>query len=90
MAESSTTTPGSRNRRSQSVVAPVLLDMADTTWRMFVPTIGLLLLGRHYDVKFGTKPWLMLAGVAVGALIAALLIRRQMVRPTEEKRGESK
>jgi len=90
MADSPTTTPGSHTARSKSVALPVLLDMADTTWRMFVPTIGLLLVGRHYDVKFGTKPWLMLAGVAVGALIAALLIRRQLVRPGSEQGGESK
>ena len=90
MADTSATTPGSHTARSRSAASAVLLDMADTTWRMFVPTIGLLLVGRHYDLRFGTKPWLMLVGVAVGALLAALLIRRQMVRPTEEIRGESK
>lgn len=80
MADTSATTPGSQEARSKSVALPVLLDMADTTWRMFVPTIGLLLVGRHFDVKFSMKPWLMLAGVAVGALIAAVLIKNQMTR----------
>lgn len=80
MADTSATTPGSHEARSKSVALPVLLDMADTTWRMFVPTIGLLLVGRHFDVKFGMKPWFMLAGVAVGALIAAVLIKSQMSR----------
>jgi F0F1-type ATP synthase assembly protein I len=52
--------------------------MADTTWRMFVPTIGLLLVGRWCDAQFHTKPWLMLAGAAVGGVIAALLVKRQL------------
>ncbi len=90
MADHSTTTPVAGTARSSSAVAPILLDMADTTWRMFVPTIGLLLLGRHYDLRFGTKPWLMLAGALVGALVAAFLIRRQMTTPRKHERGETK
>ena len=58
----------------------LILDMADTTWRMFVPTVGLLLLGRVADRHFGTNPWLMLAGVALGAAIATLLVKRQLTR----------
>jgi F0F1-type ATP synthase assembly protein I len=58
----------------------MLLDMADTTWRMFVPTIGLLLVGRHFDIQLQTKPWLMLGGVVLGAAIAAMLIRNQFKR----------
>lgn len=58
----------------------LLLDMADTTWRMFIPTIGLLLVGRRLDVRYGTKPWLMLAGVLIGGLIAAWLVKRQLSR----------
>ena len=80
----------SQNAGEPEALGTILATIGDTTWRMFVPTIGLLLVGRHYDLRFGTKPWLMLVGVAVGALLAALLIRRQMVRPTEEIRGESK
>ncbi len=80
MADTSTSTPDSRVERSKSVTAPILFDMADTTWRLFVPTIGLLLVGRHYDGQFGTKPWLMLVGAAVGAIIAGLLVRSQLKR----------
>lgn len=57
---------------------PLLLDMADTTWRMFIPTIGLLMLGRHFDVRFATKPWLMLLGAAIGGAIAWLLVKQQL------------
>lgn len=80
MAEKITPTPDSDTARSKSAVFAMLLDMADTTWRMFIPTIGLLLVGRHFDVEFNTKPWLMLAGVLVGAVIAAMLIRSQFKR----------
>lgn len=57
-----------------------MFDLADTTWRMFVPTIGLLLVGRHFDITYNSKPWLMLAGVVLGAGIAALLIKNQFKR----------
>lgn len=64
--------------RQDFTVLAVLTDMADTTWRVFVPCLGLLLLGRYLDVRFGTFPGLMLAGTALGALIAWRLIRRQL------------
>lgn len=81
MADTHTdTTPPVHEARPKGVASSVLLDMADTTWRMFIPTIGLLMVGRWLDARYGLKPWLMLAGVAVGALIAAFLIQRQLTR----------
>lgn len=56
----------------------LIASMADTTWRMFVPTIGLLLIGNALDGEFATKPWLMLAGAAVGGVIAAYLVKLQL------------
>ncbi len=47
---------------------------------MFVPTVGLLLVGHYLDIRYHTKPWLMLVGVGIGALVAALLVKRQVVR----------
>ncbi len=73
------TSPGTQKAHSTGVASSILLDMADTTWRMFVPTVGLLLAGRAVDTHFGTKPWFMLVGTALGAAIAALLIKRQLV-----------
>jgi F0F1-type ATP synthase assembly protein I len=52
--------------------------MADTTWRMFVPTIGLLMVGRKLDTSLQTKPWCMLTGAALGGVIAWLLIKKQV------------
>lgn len=61
-----------------STVILLLTTMGDTTWRMFVPTIGLFLLGFWADGQFETKPWMAVAGIVIGSLIAALLIRNQL------------
>lgn len=80
MADIHQDTPGSDTARSRSVATAVLLDMADTTWRMFVPIVGLLLLGRFADKQLATKPWFMLGGVMIGSIIAMLLIKNQLQR----------
>lgn len=58
----------------------LIVSMADTTWRMFVPTIGLLLAGHYLDTLWHTKPWMMLVGVTIGGAIAGLLIKRQLAK----------
>ncbi len=58
----------------------LITSMADTTWRMFVPTIGLLLVGNTLDEQLHTKPWLLLLGVTIGACISAVLIKQQIKR----------
>lgn len=50
------------------------MTIADTTWRMFVPSIGLTLLGIWCDNKWQTTPWLMFAGIILGLLLAALAV----------------
>ncbi len=62
----------------RSAVVLLLGDLGDTTWRMFVPTIGLLLAGVYIDDHMGTKPWGLVAGVIVGACIAGYLIKKQL------------
>ncbi len=52
--------------------------MADTTWRIFVPVVGLTLLGVWLDRSWQTKPWLMFAGIPIGALCAVVLVKRQI------------
>ena len=49
-----------------------------TTWRMFVPSIGLMLVGRWADLMLHTKPWLMFVGIIVGLATAAGLIYQQI------------
>jgi hypothetical protein len=70
--------PVPQPRDSENTIATLMLDMADTTWRMFVPIVGLLLVGRYVDTKTGTKPLLMLMGAFIGSLIAWALIRKQL------------
>lgn len=59
-------------------IAVILGTIGDTTWRMFVPSIGFTLLGVWADASFGTKPWLMAAGIAIGLLGAVLLVKNQL------------
>lgn len=55
----------------------LLVTIADTTWRMFVPTIGGVLVGVGLDYLFNTKPLLTITMVIIGSLISALLVAIQ-------------
>jgi hypothetical protein len=59
-------------------VVAVVQTIGDTTWRMFVPTIGFTLLGVWLDSSFDTKPWLMFGGIIIGFLGAFLLVKKQI------------
>ncbi len=63
----------------KSTVLLLLGTIADTTWRMFVPIVGLLMLGLWVDKQIGTLPWATLALTILGIAIAAELIRRQLM-----------
>lgn len=54
------------------------MTMVDTTWRMFVPSVGLTLVGVWLDGQFDTKPGLMLGGIVLGFASAALLVYLQL------------
>jgi F0F1-type ATP synthase assembly protein I len=47
---------------------------------MFVPTIGGLLLGRMLDEHWSFGPLGMAAGVILGTIITAFLIKRQLLQ----------
>ena len=66
------TTPPSRR-----AVVLLLSTIGSTTWRMFVPTIGLTVLGVIGDNTFSTKPWLTITGIILGIAFAAVLVGRQ-------------
>lgn len=73
----------SPNRRDEPGVPPksstvilLLGDIADTTWRMFVPTVGGLLIGSFADGQLGSKPWGLLIGAVVGIALTTLLIQK--------------
>lgn len=63
---------------SRSPVISIVTTIGDTTWRMFVPTIGLLLIGRSIDDEFGAKPLGMVLGIVTGSIIAGILVMRQL------------
>lgn len=69
---------GDANSKQPSPTTVLVTSIADTTWRMFVPTIGMLLLGRMIDSSYQTKPWGMVVGVVIGSLVAGLLIKKQL------------
>ena len=73
-------TESRENARSHGsqVVSVLWRTLLGTTWRMAVPTVGLFLLGVWADRQFATKPWLMLAGLMVGVVLAAGLITHQI------------
>ena len=59
-------------------IGMVLATIGDTTWRMFVPSVGLTLLGVWADSQFETKPWLMIVGIALGFTGSFLLVKKQI------------
>jgi hypothetical protein len=66
----------------------IFATIGDTTWRMFVPTVGFTLLGVWLDGVFGLKPWLMFGGIVIGFLGAYALVAHQMgmIKRKDERR----
>lgn len=56
----------------------LMLTIADTTWRLFIPIVGLTIAGLVADKQFGTKPWVMVTGMIIGVAVACLLVRQQI------------
>lgn len=73
--ESSASTP--RPPQDTSTVILLLSTIADTTWRMFLPTLGGTALGLWLDDIWGTTPWVGIAGLVVGIAITTVLMRQQ-------------
>lgn len=79
MREPSDTPNGTRTEPpKQSTVLLLLGTIADTTWRMFIPIVGLLLVGLWIDKRFNTLPWALIGLTLVGVLIASALVRNQL------------
>ena len=77
MKEPNDRSSGTSRPPERSTVVLLLATMLDTTWRMFVPVLGLAALGLWADTKWQTGPLWSLIGVTIGIAIAALLIRKQ-------------
>ena len=70
--------------KNSSTVLLLLGTIADTTWRMFVPTLGGTAIGLWADSQTDTTPWLGLGGLLVGILITAALMRQQFRKVNSE------
>lgn len=64
--------------KSSSTVILMAGTIADTTWRMFVPTVGCTIGGLLLDKMWSTTPWIMIAGILLGSFLAFMLVRIQM------------
>lgn len=74
------------NLKSENPTAFILLSTAaDTTWRMFVPTIGGTLIGLWLDSQNGTEPWFGIGGLGLGIILTAVLVRQQFRQVNEKK-----
>jgi F0F1-type ATP synthase assembly protein I len=79
------TPPGEQNAADARRQLHIARELADTTWRIAVPVIGLTILGIIGDRSWGTKPWLTLLGSILGFVFASLLVKRQINRVTKEE-----
>jgi hypothetical protein len=59
--------------------------MIGTMWRMFLPTIGLTLLGLWLDNVSGVKMIWLLAGVISGAIISVILVALQIAKIKQQE-----
>lgn len=78
MREPNVTPSGAPKPPKNSTVALLLGTIADTTWRMFIPIIGLLLAGLWLDKKYDTLPWATILLTLIGIAIATQLVRKQL------------
>ena len=59
--------------------------MIGTMWRMFLPTIGLTLLGLWLDNVSGTKMRWLLAGIISGTIISVILVALQIAKIKQQE-----
>lgn len=59
--------------------------MIGTMWRMFLPTIGLTLLGLWLDDVSGMKMRWLLAGIISGAIISVILVALQIAKIKQQE-----
>lgn len=59
--------------------------MIGTMWRMFLPTIGLTLLGLWLDNVSGMKMRWLLAGIISGAITSVILVALQIAKIKQQE-----
>jgi hypothetical protein len=66
--------------RHHPPVTLLLLTIVDTTWRMFVPILGLTLIGIQMDLSLKKTPMCTMVMMIVGAICSLLLIKLQLIK----------
>lgn len=69
---------------SRSTVLLLLKTVADTTLRLFVPSVGGTVIGLIIDNTYDTKPWGTVVGVTGGTLLAFMLVYVQIKKINQE------
>ena len=59
--------------------------MIGTMWRMFLPTIGLTLMGLWLDNVSGMKMRWLIAGIISGAIISVILVALQIAKIKQQE-----
>lgn len=70
--------PEHTQAKARKYALELIVSMADTTWRMFVPPALLVSAGLWSDLHFDTKPWLTIVGLLVGLSGSVVLVRAQL------------
>ena len=78
MADTQTRDADTPSAPLSSTLWLLLGTVADTTWRLFIPTIGGTIVGIWIDRTFDTKPWATIVGVITGTFVAFGLVYWQL------------
>lgn len=63
------------------------LDFLDTSWRIAVPVVLLAVAGLFADRAVNTAPLLTIAGMILGFIAAALLVKKQIAQVKQRGGG---
>lgn len=74
MGQRNPTHPLADNDAKSESLMIVFGTVASTSWRMFVPVLGLTLVGYVLDKALSTLPILVFVGLGLGIVIATLLV----------------
>lgn len=80
MSTSHSTSDKSPVPPEKSTVLLLLSDIGGTTWRMFLPILGVGALGYWGDVTFQSLPWLTIIGLVIGVVCSVVLVKSQLKR----------
>lgn len=78
MKRDDTAAAGSPVPKTKNPSVTVFYTLADTTWRVAIPTVLFAGLGMFADKTLKTIPWLTLLGLIVGLVTAGWLVWSQL------------